>query len=201
VTYAPVNCSGKPPVINNPSEAKDDSASTIQNVAVEINVLANDTDADKDALTIVVFTQPKQGVVTRKDEVLIYQSKRGFKGTDKFTYTVSDRHGGTDKAIVSVTVEAKPVAVKVKVDKVKWDNKRKELLVQGKGTLKNASVKILNAATGQSIDQGNTNKKGKWKVKIKQLSEVPCKVRVEISKDTQTGAVEKMVRKAPKDCK
>ena len=104
VAYAPVNCSGKPPVTNNSPVAKDDKASTTQKVAVTIPVLANDSDEDKDALTIVMFSQPKHGVVTRNGETLTYTPKGRFTDEDSFTYTISDHHGGTDEADVHVDV-------------------------------------------------------------------------------------------------
>jgi len=104
VAYAPANCSGKPPVTNNAPVAKDDKATTTQKVAVTIPVLANDSDEDNDALTIVMFSQPKHGVVTRNGETLTYTPKGGFTGDDSFNYTISDRHGGTDKAKVLVDI-------------------------------------------------------------------------------------------------
>ncbi len=45
VAYAPANCSGKPPATNNPPVANADTATTKQDVPVNITVLANDTDA------------------------------------------------------------------------------------------------------------------------------------------------------------
>ena len=201
VTYAPANCSGKPPVSNTSPIANDDSASTTTQVPVEISVLANDTDADKDALTIIVFTQPKHGVVTRKDEVLTYKSKRRFKGMDQFSYTVSDRHGGTDKVKVSVTVKAKSNLITVKIAEAKWKRKDHKLSVKGADAPKNASVKLFNATTKVMIGETKANKKGKWQLKLKQLSDAPCKVAVEITDKGKTGYAEKAVKKAPKRCR
>lgn len=104
VAYAPADCSGQPAATNNPPVANDDNASTAKKEAVTIPVLANDTDEDKDALTIVMFRQAQHGVVTRDGEALTYTPKGGFTGNDSFTYTVSDHHGGTDKATVNVSV-------------------------------------------------------------------------------------------------
>lgn len=105
VAFAPAQCSGKPPVTNNAPVANDDSANTKGAAAVTIPVLANDTDQDQDALTIVVFTQPRHGVVTRNGEALVYTPKNEGTDRDSFSYTVSDRHGGTDTATVSVGLE------------------------------------------------------------------------------------------------
>ena len=101
VAYAPSNCSGKPAATNNPPVANADSATTPQNVPVNIAVLSNDTDPDKDALSIVVFTQPGHGVVTLNGQNLVYTPTSGYSGTDSFTYTLSDGHGGTAKGTVT----------------------------------------------------------------------------------------------------
>ncbi len=107
VAYAPSNCSGKPPAFNNPPQANDDQASTRPREAVKIDVLANDTDSDGDRLTIIVFTQPEHGVVTKDENRLVYTPSRRFVGSDRFGYTVSDGHGGTDTAQVTVTVQGR----------------------------------------------------------------------------------------------
>lgn len=105
VAYAPANCSGKPPASNNPPVANDDTAATRPGESVKIQVLANDTDADHDVLSIVAFTQPEHGVVTKDSNDLVYKADRRFVGTDTFSYTISDGHGGTDSANVTVSVQ------------------------------------------------------------------------------------------------
>jgi hypothetical protein len=73
--------------------------------ATVINVLANDSDPDGDALSVASFTQPKQGaVVQNKDGTLTYTPAAGFTGSDSFSYTVSDGRGMTARAVVSLTV-------------------------------------------------------------------------------------------------
>ena len=86
--------------------ASSDSASTPAGEIVTIDVLANDSDADGDALRIQSSGNPANGTVsvTSADE-LRYTPDTGFSGTDGFTYTVSDGEGGTDTATVEVTVE------------------------------------------------------------------------------------------------
>jgi hypothetical protein len=94
--------------VNDPPVAHDDSMSALEDTpVVVIDVLANDTDVDKDRLVILGVTQGQNGSVTiNTNNMLIYKPSRNFCGTDSFTYTVSDGKGGTDKAEVELTVTA-----------------------------------------------------------------------------------------------
>ncbi len=76
-------------------------------ITVATDLLANDTDADGDSLTVTGFTQPANGtVVDNGDGTWTYTPAGNFNGTDSFTYTVSDGNGGTDTATVNLTVTA-----------------------------------------------------------------------------------------------
>ncbi len=91
---------------NNPPDAVDDTASTLQDTAVDINVLTNDTDLDGDTLTVSAVTDGSNGTVVNNITDVTYTPDAGWTGSDSFTYTVSDGNGGTDTAVVSVTVDA-----------------------------------------------------------------------------------------------
>ncbi len=73
-------------------------------------VLKNDTDADSTSLTATVATQPAHGTVTMSaNGTFTYTPTSGYRGTDSFTYKVSD---GTNNATgtVNIKVNAVPVA-------------------------------------------------------------------------------------------
>ncbi|MEP7183177.1 MAG: Ig-like domain-containing protein [Betaproteobacteria bacterium] len=92
---------------NHPPVANNDFAIAHYNQPVTIDVLANDTDPDGDALTVISFTQPFNGTVKRgPGNTLVYLSKPDYIGYDYFDYVASDGKGGTSKA--SVTVFADP---------------------------------------------------------------------------------------------
>jgi len=91
---------------NTSPSAVDDSASTNKGIAVTIDVMANDTDADGDSLSIVSVTSPGSGMATSSSGKIIYTPESTFTGTDSFQYTVNDGNGGTDSATVTVTVTA-----------------------------------------------------------------------------------------------
>ncbi len=93
--------------VNDAPVAYDDSATTDEDVAVVVPVLANDTDVDGDSLIVsaVDATSLNGGSVTNNgDGTVTYTPLVGFTGTDTFMYTVSDGKGGTDTATVTITV-------------------------------------------------------------------------------------------------
>lgn len=95
-------------------------------------LLENDTDADKDLLRLVDFTQPSNGAVAFDDRKnLVYRAADGFTGTDQFTYTVTDGQGAVATAKVTITVAAKS---DVKLTKTQYVNFK-----SGKSTLTNGS--------------------------------------------------------------
>ncbi len=97
-----------PPVlnINRSPNAVPDSATTVAGVAVEINVLANDSDPDAgDVLSLVSVTAPAHGtaVITTNDTVR-YTPAPGYLGNDVFSYRINDGHGGIASGTVTVAV-------------------------------------------------------------------------------------------------
>ncbi|MCD9623975.1 Ig-like domain-containing protein [Rhabdothermincola salaria] len=82
-------------------------------VAAGEGLLANDSDGDGDALTVISFTSATDGVVNPSlDGSFSYTPDAGFVGTDGFTYTISD---GVATASATVTIQVRvntpPVAV------------------------------------------------------------------------------------------
>ena len=103
-------------VVNGTPVAVNDSISTNKGAAVSIAVLANDTDPDKDVLTVTGLVQPANGsAVIGPNGVITYTPKAGFVGADMFTYKASDGSATSSAATVTVTVvaagNAAPVAI------------------------------------------------------------------------------------------
>ncbi|HGY56265.1 MAG TPA: tandem-95 repeat protein, partial [Caldithrix abyssi] len=101
--------------INDIPVAVDDNATTDEDNAVEVDVLANDSDADNDALTITEVSTPANGTAQiNGGSSVTYTPNANYYGSDSFNYVVSDGNGGTDTATVNVTVNSvndAPVAV------------------------------------------------------------------------------------------
>jgi serine/threonine protein phosphatase PrpC len=86
--------------------------------AVTVAVLVNDYDPDGDKLTVTAVGSAGHGTtVLNADGTVTYTPNAGYSGaTDNFTYTVSDGHGGTSTATVSVYLTNRaPVANNVTV--------------------------------------------------------------------------------------
>ena len=101
---------------NTPPSARDDTANTRKNRATTIDVLTNDSDADGDCLSISSATDPANGTATIQGSescdpdnphTITYQPDPGFRGTDNFSYQISDGQGGSDTATVTVEVRNK----------------------------------------------------------------------------------------------
>ena len=93
---------------NSPPIVADDAIATTSRTPIAIDVLANDSDIDGDALEIAGFSQPNNGTVSEtEDGLLEYTSDPGFIGEDSFTYSVSDGFGGIATGTVAVTVESR----------------------------------------------------------------------------------------------
>jgi len=95
--------------VNDGPVAGADTASTAEDVAVVIDVLANDSDADGDPLTVTAASATNGSVtIDPVTGALTYTPNANFSGSDTITYTLSDGAGGTTGGTVAVTVS--PVA-------------------------------------------------------------------------------------------
>ncbi len=84
-----------------------DVASLPMNSFINIDVLGNDTDPEKDVLTVSAVGTAAHGTVTiNTDGKVKYTPTVGYSGADSFSYTVSDGNGNPATANVDVTVMA-----------------------------------------------------------------------------------------------
>lgn len=107
--------------VNDAPVANDDITSTAEDMAVVIDVLANDTDTenDIDATTVTVVTGPSNGgtVVNPATGEVTYTPDMDYVGVDSFTYTVADAGAPTgtvetsNQATVSIEVGGVPDTV------------------------------------------------------------------------------------------
>ena len=97
-----------PPPTNRQPVAGADTASTDEDTAADIAVLANDTDPDGDTLAVTGVTDPPHGGASANANGTIhYVPDPDYFGDDSFGYTISDGRGGTSSA--TVTVQVAPV--------------------------------------------------------------------------------------------
>ncbi|MEG4279080.1 cadherin-like domain-containing protein [Microcoleus sp. MON1_C1] len=92
---------------NQPPVANSDSATTAQNTAVTLEastLLANDTDANGDSLSLTGVSNAVNGSVTFSNSNVIFTPSTNFTGNASFNYSISDGQGGTSSATVGVAV-------------------------------------------------------------------------------------------------
>ncbi|MCC7261084.1 MAG: tandem-95 repeat protein [Candidatus Latescibacteria bacterium] len=112
VTILPVN---DPPVANN------DAAIVARGQSVTIEVKANDSDVDGDALVVSSVSTPAKGTAAIADGKVVYTSTLAPLAantnpaleTDSFTYTLSDGQGGSATATVGLTICNPPAILSV----------------------------------------------------------------------------------------
>ncbi|MBD1581577.1 Ig-like domain-containing protein [Pseudoalteromonas sp. S16_S37] len=85
--------------------AQSDVARVSAGASINIDVLANDSDADGDELTIIEVSALQGSVSIQQGTLLVYTAKAGFSGTDTISYTISDGYGAPVTSSVSVTVQ------------------------------------------------------------------------------------------------
>ncbi len=85
--------------------ANNDSATTARRTAVTIAVLANDTDAEGNSLSIHSTSKPANGSITvNANGTITYKPKGNFAGTDSFQYRATDGSLTSNWATVTVSV-------------------------------------------------------------------------------------------------
>ncbi|MBV7330326.1 cadherin-like domain-containing protein [Chloroflexi bacterium TSY] len=98
--------------------AVDDVAKPYMNRATNIDVLKNDIDAGGDTLTIQAVGTPNNGVATTDGITVVYTPTAEFIGSDELEYTIMDKDGASDSAVVTIRVEPQPAAIHVTDDVV-----------------------------------------------------------------------------------
>jgi VCBS repeat-containing protein len=135
---------------NDAPDASNDVAATPTGKPVTIAVLANDSDVDADPLQVASFTAPAHGRVTRSGTSLRYTPNAGYQGPDSFTYMLSDGHGGSDTATVSVTVTdtTRPTLPAVRVG---FGNTAQDLKAISRGVLPWAGVRRFEFVFSEAV--------------------------------------------------
>ncbi|MCZ0898656.1 Ig-like domain-containing protein, partial [Microcoleus sp. HI-ES] len=99
-------------MLNQPPKAVNDNFTTVAGQTLSFNVLLNDTDAEKSALTVTTFTPTGKGsLVPVGGGAFKYTPNPGFSGSDSFSYSISDGNGGTSQAVATINVSNPPQLV------------------------------------------------------------------------------------------
>lgn len=88
-----------PPPVATAPVAQNDTAISLNNVVLDIDVLANDTAGSGGALTLSAVTSPTLGTATIVDNKIRYTPAGTFLGSDTFTYTVASGTGKSSELI------------------------------------------------------------------------------------------------------
>lgn len=95
--------------VSNPApDAVDQGTSTPFNTPVVVNLLANDSDADGDTISVSAasLANPADGSLSNVGGVWTFTPAGGFTGTAVVNYTITDQDGATDTAQHTIVVGA-----------------------------------------------------------------------------------------------
>ena len=144
-----------PVEINSVPVAVDMSATSDAGAAVEMQLVA--TDADYDALTFSIVTQPTMGTVTVSGNKATYTPNENADGVDTFTYKASDGVADSNTATATVTVNGSftlsgtyTTNKTLTADKI-WELKGRVFIADG-ATLTIPAGTIIKAAGGTGTD-------------------------------------------------
>jgi hypothetical protein len=101
--------------VNDSPVAVNDTATTNEDVAVDVNVIGNDTDIDGDSLTATGVSGATKGTASiNANGTVHFVPTPNANGSGSFQYTISDGAGGTATGAATVTINPvndPPVAV------------------------------------------------------------------------------------------
>ncbi|MGD9703669.1 MAG: Ig-like domain-containing protein [Acidimicrobiia bacterium] len=164
------------PIVNRPPVANNDVTSTPYQAPTLVDVLANDSDADNDAITLKTVSPPAGG----KGQTVIvgnkvrYTPPNGQSGLATFTYTIEDpsKASATGTVLVQIAdrIKVAPIAnpdlvtmvtgttttVSPLTNDVDPDGAVGGLKVNGLGSVSGASATIVNSGTAVRIVAGPT---------------------------------------------
>jgi len=135
--------------------ANDDSSSTDQTTAINIDVLTNDTGLDDTPLTVNIVQAPAVGsTIVEANNTITYTPNGTFVGEDMFTYSVTDTDGDMAIATVNLTVNCMICAAGVNVT-FSWDPNPTTDFVLGYrvytgSTLATATMEVSNLTVGSN---------------------------------------------------
>ncbi len=119
--------------VNDPPVAVDDQIRVINSPSVNIGVLANDRDVDRDPLQVVSVSQGRFGAISiNSDNTLRYLMPKGFVGEEVIEYAIDDGQGGRASARLTIVVIDAPgnstPAIHT-IEPSQWDNDRSVQIV------------------------------------------------------------------------
>ncbi|MEB3342045.1 Ig-like domain-containing protein, partial [Okeania sp.] len=166
--------------LNSRPVANNDEVETNEDTAIGINkrkLLANDTDLDRDKLTITDFVDnTNNGTLLETDDSFIYTPDENFSGTETFTYTVTDTSGSTSTA--NVTINVTPVAdtPNLEISNNSVSGKQDEDISLGitsslvdTDNSETLSINISGVPDGATLSNGTVQDDGSWVLTVEEL--------------------------------
>ncbi len=141
-------------MVKNPAPlAANDKVKLYSGKSVLIDVLKNDSDADKDLLTISAVNNPLHGKAVIKGDKIFYTPDINYTGTDSFSYVIKDSDGASAAGTVNITVkEFKNIPI-VYLSQDTWDRDNYSLIAAAKKMHQRELIELRGVdVTGKDVD-------------------------------------------------
>jgi hypothetical protein len=135
--------------------AVQDQASTSEGTAVVIDVLANDSDVDGDAISIdSISSGPSHGTAVISGNTIVYTPAPGYFGSDAFNYRITDGVLVSNDAAVSIQITSNHVYVNAGPNQtIQLPNNKVYLdgVIQGLPSGSSPAWRVLSQPTGGAV--------------------------------------------------
>ena len=126
-------------------QAISDTAQTIVNQSVTINVVRNDIPQNAiDPSSILIVTPPFHGIASiAADSLVLYSPEKSYTGQDEFVYSICDYYGNCDNAKVLVLINDLPFFIP-EAFSPNGDGINDKFVIKGLAKYKTVEVEIFN---------------------------------------------------------
>ncbi len=125
-----------------------------EDLSITVDVLANDHDANAQALSLSSFdnVSARGGTITQQGQNLVYSAQGGYLGVDYFKYVITDTAGQTATGVVVVDVQSNnPLRAYLPLDETSGTTMANEASPSNPGEILNGALVGVSGQFGNAV--------------------------------------------------